>query len=78
MEKDLVNYIVRALVNNPDAVKVTECVGESGNSALQLEVASEDLGRAIGRNGRTAKAIRLLLAALSNSRGQYVSLNIAD
>lgn len=59
--KELVEYIARALVNNPDAVEVTEEQDEEGGTVLKLKVADEDKGRVIGKQGRIAQAIRTLI-----------------
>jgi predicted RNA-binding protein YlqC (UPF0109 family) len=60
--KDLLEEIAKALVDNPDEVQVTEVEGEQ-TTVLELRVRNEDLGKVIGRQGRTARAIRTLLAA---------------
>ena len=60
--KDLLEEIARALVDSPDDVKVTEVAGEQ-TTVLELRVRSEDLGKVIGRQGRTARAMRTLLSA---------------
>ena len=60
--KELVEQIARALVDQPDKVQVTEVVGEQ-TSVLELRVASDDLGKVIGKQGKTARAMRTLLAA---------------
>ena len=60
--KELVEDIAKALVDNPDEVKVTEVEGEQ-TTVLELQVAPSDLGKVIGRQGRTARAIRTLLGA---------------
>ena len=60
--KDLLVEIAKALVDNPDDVAVTEVEGEQ-TTVLELRVKNEDLGKVIGRQGRTARAIRTLLAA---------------
>lgn len=70
MYKDLVEYVARALVDNPDQVSV-ESVDDESTTTLRLRVAAADLGRVIGKQGRTAKALRTLLhasAARSNRR----------
>lgn len=56
-------YLVKSLVKNPEEVRVTEKVSEDGLVALSLRVHPEDMGRVIGRNGRTARALRNLMAA---------------
>lgn len=60
--KDLLEEIARALVDHPEDVRVTEVEGEQ-TTVLELRVNNEDLGKVIGRQGRTARAIRTLLAA---------------
>ena len=60
--KDLVEMIAKALVDNPDQVSVTEIDGER-TTVLELRVAPQDLGKVIGRQGRTARCIRTLLGA---------------
>jgi predicted RNA-binding protein YlqC (UPF0109 family) len=60
--KDLLQEIAKALVDHPDDVHVTEIEGEQ-TTVLELRVRTEDLGKVIGRQGRTARAIRTLLAA---------------
>ena len=60
--KDLVEQIAKALVDQPDKVQVREVQGEQ-TTVLELRVATEDLGKVIGKQGRTARAIRTLLAA---------------
>ena len=60
--KDLVEMIARALVDNPDQVVVTEIEGEQ-TTVLELRVAQSDLGKVIGKQGRTARAVRTLLGA---------------
>ncbi len=60
--KELLEEIARALVDNPEDVQVTEVEGEQ-TTVLELRVREEDLGKVIGRQGRTARAIRTLLSA---------------
>jgi predicted RNA-binding protein YlqC (UPF0109 family) len=62
--KELIKYISQALVDNPEKVEVTEVTGEQ-TSVIELRVAKEDLGKVIGKQGRTAKAIRTILSAAS-------------
>ena len=64
MLKELVEYIAKSLVDNPDEVIVTEVEGEQ-TSVLELKVAKEDLGKVIGKQGRTARAMRVILTAAS-------------
>jgi len=64
MLKDLIEYVARSLVDNPDAVSVKEIEGEQ-TSVIELKVAKEDLGKVIGKQGRTARAMRTILSAAS-------------
>lgn len=75
--KDLVQYLARSLVNNPDVVEVDETASEDG-SLLKLKVAKEDLGRIIGKQGRTAKSIRTLLNAAASRSNRRVVLEIVE
>ena len=70
--KELVEYIAKALVEEPDEVEVTE----TDDGTLELHVADQDRGKVIGRKGRTAHAIRALLTAAA--RDEHVSLDILD
>jgi len=62
--KELIRYIAKALVDNPEAVEVSEVEGEQ-TSVIELKVAKEDLGKVIGKQGRTARAMRTILSAAS-------------
>jgi len=62
--KELIDYIAKALVDNPDQVEVAEVKGNR-TSVLELKVAKEDLGKVIGKQGRTARAMRTILSAAS-------------
>ncbi|MCY4365306.1 MAG: KH domain-containing protein [Chloroflexi bacterium] len=73
--KELVEYIARSLATNPDAVKVTESV-EDGQVILRLEVAPEDKGKVIGRQGRVAQAIRVLVRVAAIKEGTRALLEI--
>jgi predicted RNA-binding protein YlqC (UPF0109 family) len=75
--KDLVAYLAKALVNNPDEVEVSEIQGETA-AILELRVAKEDLGRIIGKQGRTAKSIRTLLNAAASRTNRKVVLEIVE
>ncbi len=74
--KELVEYIARALVNNPDAVEVTEEKDEEGGTVLKLKVADEDKGRVIGKQGRIAQAIRTLIRVKAAKAGTKATLEI--
>ena len=75
--KTLVQSIVRALVDYSDEVSVTEWHGHS-TTIIELSVAKEDLGKVIGKRGRTITAIRTILKAAGASRQKRVVLEVAD
>ncbi len=75
--KDLISYIARALVDNPEHVKVTEVEGNQ-TSVLELKVAKEDLGKVIGKQGRTARAMRTILSAASAKVKKRTVLEIIE
>ncbi|MBI3248121.1 MAG: KH domain-containing protein [Deltaproteobacteria bacterium] len=75
--KDLVSYLAKSLVNHPDEVEVKEIQGETA-AILELRVAKEDLGRIIGKQGRTAKSIRTLLNAVASRTNRKVVLEIVE
>ncbi len=64
--RDLVEFVVRALVSDPDAVRVTEVADDDG-TLLEVHVADDDLGRVIGRDGRVANAIRTIAKAAATA-----------
>lgn len=73
--KDLVEYIAKSIVTSPDEVKVTE-EEEDGRVVLLLEVAPDDKGKIIGRQGRVAQSIRALLRVAAVKRGTRANLEI--
>ena len=73
--KDLVEFIVRSLVDNPDAVDVTEIEGER-SIILELRVAPDDMGKVIGKQGKIAKAIRTITKATAAKEGKRVVIEI--
>jgi hypothetical protein len=75
--KELIEYIAKSLVDQPDAVKVTEVTGER-TSVIELSVAEEDMGKIIGKQGRTVSAIRTLLNAASMKQKKRTILEIID
>lgn len=77
MEKDLVEYIAKTLVDDPSGVVVNMIEGEK-STILELKVADADIGKVIGKHGRIAKSIRTLLSAASTKTGKRVSLEILD
>jgi predicted RNA-binding protein YlqC (UPF0109 family) len=77
MEKDLVEYIVKYLVDDPSAVNVAVVEGEK-STILELRVAANDIGKVIGKHGRIAKAIRTVLQAATAKGGKHTVLEILD
>lgn len=75
--RDLIERIVRALVDRPEEVNVTEVAGEN-TTAIELRVAKEDLGKVIGRQGRTAGALRTILNAAGTKSGKKYVLEILE
>ncbi|MCX5834750.1 MAG: KH domain-containing protein [Deltaproteobacteria bacterium] len=75
--KDLIKYIAQALVDNPDKVEVSEVHGEQ-TSVMELRVAKEDLGKVIGKQGKTAKAMRTILSAASAKVHKRTVLEIIE
>lgn len=75
--KELVQYLAKSLVDNPEAVEVKETEGETA-SVLELRVAKADLGRIIGKQGRTAKSIRTILNAAASRVNRRVVLEIVE
>ncbi len=77
MEKELVEYIVKSLVDQPDAVEVNVVEGEK-STILELRVSPDDIGKVIGKQGRIAKALRTILSATATKSGKHASLEILD
>ena len=75
--KDLVEYLATSLVDNKDAVHVDESESER-RIQLSLSVQQDDLGKVIGKKGRTVKAMRILLSALAATHGKQVSLQVLE
>ena len=75
--RDLVEYVARALVDNPEDVQVTE-EQEGDRLVLRLQVAEPDMGKVIGKQGRIAQAMRALLKVAALKRGERVILEIGD
>jgi uncharacterized protein len=75
--KDLIEFIARSLVDEPDTVHVGE-KERGGITRYELEVAPDDLGKVIGRQGRTARAMRTVLAAAAQKSRRRVQLDILD
>jgi predicted RNA-binding protein YlqC (UPF0109 family) len=77
MLKELITYIAGSLVDKPEEVQVTEVEGEQ-TTVLELRVAKEDLGKVIGRQGRTARAMRTILGAASSKMKERSVLEILE
>lgn len=75
--KDLIVQVAKALVDKPDEVKVNQVDGEK-TTIYELTVAQDDLGKVIGKQGRIAKAIRIILNASATKLGKRVDLEIID
>jgi len=75
--KELIKYIAQSLVDNPEQVQVSEILGEQ-TSVIELRVAKEDLGKVIGKQGRTAKAMRTILSAASTKVRKRAVLEIIE
>jgi predicted RNA-binding protein YlqC (UPF0109 family) len=75
--KDLIKYIAQSLVDSPDSVEVSEVLGEQ-TSVIELRVAKEDLCKVIGKQGRTAKAMRTILSAASTKLRKRAVLEIIE
>lgn len=77
MEKELVSYVAKSLVDNPDGVEVNVIEGEK-STIIELRVSEGDVGKVIGKQGRIAKAMRTILSAASAKSGKRVVLEILD
>jgi hypothetical protein len=77
VEKELVEYIVRSLVDQPENVEVNVIEGEK-STILELRVSPDDIGKVIGKQGRIAKALRTILSATATKSGKHASLEILD
>ena len=75
---ELVRAIARSLVDNPDAVEVTESAGKQQTTVIRLKVAPEDMGKVIGKQGRIAKALRTVVKAAATKAGQKVVVEIVQ
>ena len=75
--KPLVEYIVRALVDKPEAVELRTTPSD-GSVLYEVKVAPEDIGKVIGRDGRTVNALRTVLAAAAQKKGEKARLEIID
>lgn len=76
--KELVEFVARSLVDSPDDVQVTQSGRDGSSSVIELRVAPGDLGKVIGRQGRTVRALRTLLSAASARSSHRVTLDIVE
>ena len=76
--QELLEYLARALVDDPDAVRVEKFDEEDGSVVLELAVGEDDYGKVIGRGGRTANALRTVLKAAAVKEGTRVFVDIVD
>ena len=77
IDRDFVEYILKAIVSHPDEIKVTRTVDDLG-VLLTISAHSEDMGTIIGKNGQTAKSIRTLLHALGSKSNERVNMKILE
>lgn len=78
MMKDLLNYLTRSLVNNPDDVSIQEKRLEDGTIEFSITVNPDDMGRVIGRNGKTARALRNVMSASGSLKDVKTQVEIVD
>ncbi len=78
MSVEVLTYIARSLVDHPDEVVVTEVEEEDGELVLELRVHPDDMGKVIGKRGRTAKAIRTMVKAAATREGTSASVDIVE
>ena len=76
--QELLKYLAKALVDDPDAVRVESFEEDDGSIVLELSVGDEDYGQVIGRGGRTANALRTVLKAAAVKEGRRVFVDIVD
>ena len=76
--KELLEYLARALVDDPDAVEVEQFEEDDGTVVLELAVGEDDYGKVIGRGGRTAQALRALVKAAAVKENRRVLVDIVD
>ena len=76
--RELLEYLARALVDEPDQVKVAQVEEDDGTVVLELSVADDDYGKVIGRGGRTAQALRAVIKAAAVRENRRVFVDIVD
>jgi uncharacterized protein len=75
---DVLTYIAKSLVDNPDDVEVTSVTEDDGELVLELRVHPDDMGKVIGKRGRTAKAIRTMVKAAATREGASATVEIVE
>lgn len=78
MATEVLEYIAKAIVDNPDDVDITEVEGDDGETVLRLRVHPDDMGKVIGKRGRTAKALRTMIKAAATREGGSATVEIVD
>jgi len=76
--KELIEYLTRALVDEPDAVSIDSYEDEDGTIIYELHVAEDDVGKVIGRGGRTVNALRTVVRAAATGEGRRVLVDVVD
>lgn len=78
MTTEVLEYLAKSLVDHPDEVSVTEAEDEDGELILELRVHPDDMGKVIGKRGRTAKAIRTMVKAAATREGTSATVEIVE
>ncbi|HYN37481.1 MAG TPA: KH domain-containing protein [Actinomycetota bacterium] len=78
MSRELLEYAVPWLVDNPDDIEITEIKGEQGGSILELSVHPDDVGKVIGKRGRIIRSLRTLSKAAGQKSGASVTVEVVD
>lgn len=78
MATEVLEYIAKAIVDNPDDVDITEVEGDDGETVLRLRVHPDGMGKVIGKRGRTAKALRTMIKAAATREGGSATVEIVD
>jgi hypothetical protein len=78
MAEGVLEYIAKALVDNPDDVQITAVEEEDGELVLELRVHPDDMGKVIGKRGRTAKALRTMIKAAATREGSSATVEIVE
>lgn len=78
MAENVLEYIAKALVDNPDDVQITAVEEEDGELVLELRVHPDDMGKVIGKRGRTAKALRTMIKAAATREGTSATVEIVE